>query len=228
MSRRHCSNGEHSRTPGRPCSHRLEATKAKGAYNRNVQPEQRNGLRPVQPRAHQRHLARDSERRGDRPDVRLIELEGLRPCARVEFLCRVRPIGRTARTLAVPLLRVLGSGEPGYVRQSLQRKPQSILTSLPNCRCMRALAAARTPHQRSDDARKTYAQHLDADAVRARTAGQPTGAAPGMPGHEGVRPCQLVRSAQPSGRSPGAVETTESSSVPTCSNSVIFANSGTT
>lgn len=39
---------------------------------------------------------------------------------------------------------------------------------------------------------------------------------------------QLVRSDQPAGRSPGATEMTESSSVPTYSKKVIFANSGTT
>ncbi len=39
---------------------------------------------------------------------------------------------------------------------------------------------------------------------------------------------QFVRSAKPAGRSPGAVSTTVSSSSPTCSNSVMCANSGTT
>lgn len=39
---------------------------------------------------------------------------------------------------------------------------------------------------------------------------------------------QLLRSAKPAGRSPGAVSTTLSSSSPTCSNRVMCANSGTT
>ncbi|GAB1339744.1 hypothetical protein ACE1SV_63340 [Streptomyces sp. E-15] len=39
---------------------------------------------------------------------------------------------------------------------------------------------------------------------------------------------QLMRSDQPAGRSPGATEMTESSSAPTYSKRVIFANSGTT
>jgi hypothetical protein len=44
----------------------------------------------------------------------------------------------------------------------------------------------------------------------------------------GVGSIQLVRSAHPAGRSPGATEMTDSSSAPTCSRRVILANSGTT
>lgn len=47
----------------------------KGTVDRNAQSERRNASRPVQPRAHPRHLEWDGERRGRRPGVRLVEIE---------------------------------------------------------------------------------------------------------------------------------------------------------
>lgn len=100
----------------------------KGTVDRNAQPEQRNASRPVQPRAHPRHLEWDRERRGRRPGVRLVEIEELRPCSpRGIPLPRAadRPHRPCRHRLAPPRTRERRAG----VQRSLQCKPQSVLTN---------------------------------------------------------------------------------------------------
>ncbi len=100
----------------------------KGTADRNAQSERRNASRPVQPRAHPRHLEWDGERRGRRPGVRLVEIEELRPRSprRIPMpRATNRPHRPRRHRLAPPRTRERRAG----VQRSLQCKPQSVMTN---------------------------------------------------------------------------------------------------